>query len=407
MKKLILSFLFLCLSLVVYQSFKTPERLRKTSVANDLYNFQNYQSLDQYTLKYQEYIRHFRPNLATDEIDNLTPLTIKKVDSSCHKISGILLVHGLSDSPFSLSDITKNIVQNKNCVIIKSLLIPGHSLVPGSSLEVKNQDWINAVNFALEDFKNEKTDNITAIGFSTGSALILNQILSDNKKTISKAVFFSPAFDIGLSRLQSIQLRIIDFISNPRPLNFLAYLEKHSDENIYQYESFSYHGINNLHNVIRINNQLITSNKVNIPTLFFFSDVDGTVKSATTIEMINNDFTNASGIIFSNNGVEIKNITTIKPVNLAEKILDLSHTSIQTSGDNYYFGKNAKINRGCLHYDTKKTQDIFNACRNSDGEFYFGETSNDNLQNYKNNLSRITYNPYYQEVVKKLNDFIN
>ena len=95
MKKLILSFLFLCLSLVVYQSFKTPERLRKTSVANDLYNFQNYQSLDQYTLKYQEYIRHFRPNLATDEINNLTPLTIKKVDSSCHKISGILLVHGL------------------------------------------------------------------------------------------------------------------------------------------------------------------------------------------------------------------------------------------------------------------------------------------------------------------------
>jgi hypothetical protein len=100
-------------------------------------------------------------------------------------------------------------------------------------------------------------------------------------------------------------------------------------------------------------------------------------------------------------------VNTIKPVNLAEKILDLSHTSIQTSGDNYYFGKNAKISRGCLHYDTKKTQDIFNACRNSDGEFYFGETSNDNLQNYKNNLSRTTYNPYYQEVVKKLNDFIN
>ncbi|MES2677431.1 MAG: alpha/beta hydrolase [Pseudomonadota bacterium] len=386
---------------------QTPARLQKTAIGGDLYNFENYKSFDEYALKYRSYITKMRPNLNADEVANLAPLTLRKTNKSCQKTIGILLIHGLGDSPFLMSDLAKTIADNQSCITLKSLILPGNGLTAGASLEVSDKNWQEAVNFAIADFQNEKVNGIVAIGFSTGGALVLNQVLNHNKDIIA-AAFFSPAFDIGISKIQVIGLKAIDFISNFKPLNFLAYQAKHDDVNIYKYESFSYRGINNLYKIIQINNQLLAQNKIiNIPTFFAFSDVDSTVKSATTIALINNNFTNAQGIIFSNDGVKIKpEITTLKPINLTKKIIDLSHGSIPISGANYFYGHKAKTNYGCLKYDTKTTQDEFISCKNFDKKFYYGETTKYNMATYKD-LSRITYNPDYKAVATKLNGFIN
>ncbi len=388
-------------------SANIPDRFQKTSISGDLYNFENYASFDEYILKYRSYIAQFRPNLTELEISNLAPLTIRKIADPCIKKTGILLVHGLGDSPFLMSDLALDIATNQNCVVIKSLILPGNGLVPGASLEVGYQDWIRVIDFTISDFKNENVNQIIAIGLSTGSTLILNRVLNNNPNIIA-AAFFSPAFDIGLSRSKILQLKIIDFVSNFKPLNFLAYYRKYGDANIYKYESYSYHSINDLYNLIKINNALLQKvNSIKVPTFFAFSDVDVTVKAKTTIALINKIFINARGVVFSNDGININPaITILKPADLPNKILDLSHGSIAISGDNYFYGKNAQVNHGCLQYDTKTTQDEFNSCKSFDPKFYYGETTKYNNKTYKY-VSRITYNPYYQTVFTKLNDFIN
>jgi esterase/lipase len=410
MKKYLLMFLLALLTCT--QVFAGEiNRFAKTNIGSDLYNFSSYHSLDEYTTKYRQYIKQFHPSLTDNEINNIAPLDVKKMSRSCSKKTGILFLHGLGDSPFLMSDLVNNIVRNQNCIVVKSPIIPGNALVPGASLEPSDKDWRNMVNFAISDFKNnDNIDQVIVIGFSTGGALALNQILNDNPNIIA-AAFLSPAFDIGVSTAKAMLLKFVDAISNNRVLYSLGYLSKYDDVNIYKYESFSYHGINDLYKVITENNKLLKQKKsLSIPTFFAFSDVDETVNSKTTIAMINNNFSEPSGSVFSNNGVEIKpTIKTIRPVDLEKKILDLSHISIPVADNNYYYGKNAKENFakenfGCLQYYQDQNQ--YNSCKVFDAKFYYGETTKENNDQYKN-VSRITYNPYFLGMAKDLNGFIS
>jgi len=405
MKKILL---IICLVWVVVFGALAQDvgAIGKTNVGGDLYNFANYKSLDEYTLKYRGYIKKFRPNLTELEMENLAPLDVKKIDKSCSQKIGFLLLHGLSDSPFSVSDIRKEILQNQPCVVVKSPILPGHALIAGASLEEGYQDWINLVNFAVSDFKNEGVDRVVAVGFSTGGALVLNQVLNGNKNIVAVA-FFSPAFDIGLPFYEVMALKFMDFISNFKPLNSLAYLEKHSEDNVYKYESFSFHGINNLYKIIQINNKLVARQKtIDVPAFFAFSDVDKTVKAAKIIAMINDNFSRPEGVIFSNQGVASKaSMRVIKPLDLQQKILDLSHVALPFSESNYFYGKNAKVNHGCLEYDEKGMEDKFLECRKFASKFYYGEITKENLAQYEY-VSRITYNPYFKETIVGLNWFI-
>ncbi|WP_076415441.1 carboxylesterase [Shewanella sp. UCD-KL12] len=111
---------------------------------------------------------------------------------------GVLLLHGMSDSPYALSHVAKHF---KGKAHILGLRLPGHGTIPSGLVDVKWQDMAAAVSLASEHLNKQlKGKPIYVVGFSTGAALALNheleRVLAQQKPDYSAMVFISPA--IGL-----------------------------------------------------------------------------------------------------------------------------------------------------------------------------------------------------------------
>ncbi|AQS35639.1 Alpha/beta hydrolase family [Shewanella psychrophila] len=111
---------------------------------------------------------------------------------------GVLLLHGMSDSPYALSHVAKHF-EDKAYVL--GLRLPGHGTIPSGLVDIQWQDMAAAVSLATEHLKRVLNGKpLYVIGFSTGAALALNhelERLAKNKTgEYSGMVFLSPA--IGL-----------------------------------------------------------------------------------------------------------------------------------------------------------------------------------------------------------------
>lgn len=84
---------------------------------------------------------------------------------------GFLMVHGLTDSPYWLSDVRDDLRKRFPCASFHGVLLPGHGTVPGDLMDVCFDDWLQTVRFGVNSFDDE-IDHIIPVGFSTGAALI-------------------------------------------------------------------------------------------------------------------------------------------------------------------------------------------------------------------------------------------
>ena len=112
---------------------------------------------------------------------------------------GVLLIHGMSDSPYAMSHLAK---QFKPSAHVLGLRLPGHGTIPAGLTEITWPDLASAVALATTHMKAElKGKPLYVVGFSTGAALALNielERIALNKTTEYQGmVFISPA--IGLT----------------------------------------------------------------------------------------------------------------------------------------------------------------------------------------------------------------
>lgn len=110
----------------------------------------------------------------------------------------ILMVHGLSDSPYymrSLAEIFYDAGYN-----VVAVLLPGHGTRPEDLLNIRLKQWKQEVALGLE-VAGQLGEEVSLAGFSTGGALALNA-LSDNYAqrrplAVKGLYLFSPAFEIA------------------------------------------------------------------------------------------------------------------------------------------------------------------------------------------------------------------
>jgi esterase/lipase len=102
---------------------------------------------------------------------------------------GILLVHGLGDSPFSFHDIGKDLAAHG--FLVRAVLLPGHGTRPEDLLHVKLRDWRRVVReqtLALQ----RQVKEVYLGGFSLGGNLVLDYAYAH--PDIAGLLLFSPAF---------------------------------------------------------------------------------------------------------------------------------------------------------------------------------------------------------------------
>jgi len=113
--------------------------------------------------------------------------------------AGVLLVHGLSDTPFLMADLGDALARLPGrCLLVRSILLPGHGSVPGDLVRPTADEWRAAVRYGVDSFQGV-ADRVHVAGFSTGGALALDLVLTQppTRPAVASLVLLSPA--VGLA----------------------------------------------------------------------------------------------------------------------------------------------------------------------------------------------------------------
>ena len=158
-------------------------------------------------LAFAEYVEHSRAMIAKTHvgvngpeskriIDGNAPFELKP-PASCPAGNqkayrrGVLLTHGLTDSPYFMRGLAAFF--QENCFRVMAILLPGHGTRPGDLLDVSWQEWAKAEAYGTDQLAAE-VDEVYLAGFSTGGALSVYQSLRD--KRVRGLFLFSPALKV-------------------------------------------------------------------------------------------------------------------------------------------------------------------------------------------------------------------
>jgi alpha-beta hydrolase superfamily lysophospholipase len=116
-------------------------------------------------------------------------------------VGGVLLVHGLSDAPYSLRALGERLHTEGHTVIW--LRVPGHGTSPSALANVAWQDWTAAVQVAMQGLRERVPTGTPLIlaGYSNGGALSVKYALSSlhdkSLPQLSAILLFSPMIGIN------------------------------------------------------------------------------------------------------------------------------------------------------------------------------------------------------------------
>ncbi len=121
-------------------------------------------------------------------------------------VGGVLLLHGLSDSPYSMRAVAERLSAEGYTVLL--LRLPGHGTCPGALAQVDWDDWAAAVRVAARGLRKRLPAGtpLVVTGYSNGGALAVNYALEslddDSLPQLSALVLMSPM--IGITPLARI-----------------------------------------------------------------------------------------------------------------------------------------------------------------------------------------------------------
>ncbi len=309
---------------------------------------------------------------------------------------GILLIHGLSDSPYFLRAVGKYLAGKG--FLVYGLLLPGHGTVPGDLLHVKNDEWIKATHYGMTQLKKNAKD-VYMGGFSTGALLSVHYVLSNNNHDVKGLFLFAPCFAIytQLAWLAPVIGTFKDWESIDDDVDYT------------KYQSFTFNGVTQTYKLVKkVDSLFEKGNKITVPVFVAQSIDDRTVSTERTLFVMKNYVTGKKMfILFTTQPQKDYDgqdnfVITVNSFLPQEKILNIPHICITIPPDDPHYGRNGDY-RNCLYY--KKGSPERNQCL-TDPEIWKGENTKENIEKYKV-ITRLTYNPHFNDMCKQMDEFLS
>jgi alpha-beta hydrolase superfamily lysophospholipase len=150
--------------------------------------------------------------------------------------AGALLLHGLTDSPYSLRRVAEMLYAKGFYVL--GLRLPGHGTIPGALTEVHWEDWVAASRIGARHVRERIGPDLPflVVGYSNGGGLsvkyAMDSLTDSNLPIPNRLLLFSP--EIGIEALAGIA-------NSHRLLSFLPYFAKFKWLSIVpEYDPFKY-----------------------------------------------------------------------------------------------------------------------------------------------------------------------
>lgn len=154
-------------------------------------------------------------------------------------VGGVLLLHGMSDSPYSLRSLGHLLKKQGYWVI--GLRLPGHGTAPSGLLRLKWQDMAAAVQLAAVHLaERTRYAPLHLVGYSNGAPLALNYALdaleNEDYQEPASLVLLSPAIGLATGAGLASWKRAL---SNVPGLGRQAWLDIQPEFDPYKYNSFA------------------------------------------------------------------------------------------------------------------------------------------------------------------------
>jgi len=266
---------------------------------------------------------------------------------------GVLLLHGMSDSPYSLRNIGLGL--NKQGAFVVGLRLPGHGTVPSGLLNATWEDMAYAVKLSMEFlFKKTNGAPLYIVGYSTGGALGLHyQLLTlDNplQRKCSGLVLISPA--IGVAKVAALA-KWQEKLSYIPGCEKLAWTDILPEYDPYKYNSFAVNAGNQVYRLTNEVGRLMSASikkdtLKNLPKIIAFQSIaDASVSTHALLDglFLNLPKTGHELVVFDiNRTFGLKSLISKDPVPEINQLLErknldftLSFITNKNDGDRHIF----------------------------------------------------------------------
>lgn len=203
---------------------------------------------------------------------------------------GVLLLHGMSDSPYSLRSIGERLHAEGYWVV--GMRLPGHGAAPSGLVHVKWEDMAAAVRIGLRHIKGKVGDHpLHIVGYSNGGALGVHYALSaleDNTlPRVDSLVLISPAIGVAPVAVFAVwQARLGHLLGLPK----LEWAAIQPEYDPYKFCSFAVNAGNQVYRLTkeiqaRLEKLRARGGTEGLPPILAFqSAVDGTVSTRALVQ---------------------------------------------------------------------------------------------------------------------------
>ncbi|WP_372766606.1 alpha/beta hydrolase [Pseudoalteromonas sp.] len=317
----------------------------------------------------------------------------------------VVLLHGLTDSPYSFHDLSA--FYHQQGFNVRTVLLPGHGTAAEHLRYVDYKDWQAIAAFAIEQSLND-FEQVYLGGFSTGAGLILDYMLTRKSldKKLAGVMLFAPATKAKNS--MSWLAQYIDYIP------FLNWLDKDADVDFAKYESFPINAGAQVHLLMNEVYPFKTQHKTHsVPMFVAVPEHDMTIETSATLDLLAQWQQRTPSPLTLVYYGERANLSMFKGADKVKLVtpqcqtecdtqIQMAHTAIPNTAENVHYGEKAGY-RNCGHYldDLAK----YNECKVVE-DIHESEITFSAKEQY-NSFKRLTYNPYYAQLTEELAIFLN
>lgn len=350
------------------------------------------------TVRHQLEKFHASNNFSAQRVAMNSPIELIAPKTCPQPVDGVLLIHGLNTSPYSMMQVAKDL--NQQCFTVYSPLLSGHGTAPADLAHIKLERWESSINHFVKLLKTE-AQNVYLGGVSLGGALAISHALS-NPDDVAGLIVFDAALSISSLATFGPIIRIFKPWWSERPeLNFI------------KYQSLLSNAAYQVHRITKKIQKSLKHEKLIPKILAYFTLPDSTIEAPKSIEILAklSDPKRRKIVIrtaFSHRQQALKlkqkaqDIVILPAKSELYKAISLAHGAATMPPEDSYLGQGGSY-KDCMHYHHSAR---YQECLQKDAITVYAETHKDNISQPKLLFRRTTFNPFYKQMMQELLEFI-
>jgi len=241
-----------------------------------------------------------------------------------------ILVHGLSDTAFTMQDVSR--VLADACYTSRTVLLPGHGTRSGDMLTTRLSHWNDTLTYLIDQAAKE-SDNILLVGFSLGAVLALHQTIVPESK-VDGLIAVSPAYHLSSYRTArwARWVRV-----------FVPWIDKGKADDAMRYEAMPTRGVvETVKAIQQLHRKMAKHGPIEVPWLLAQSADDAVVlpQENQRFWQSNAKHPDSRLVQFYSDTVPEDGVRTLNlsGTDTTQRVLGLTHVALHVSPDNEHYG---------------------------------------------------------------------